>query len=266
MKQRIGLLLVCTGRYDCFIPQLMEGIEKYFFPNNELTIFIFSDKKGLIKPNSERIKVVETEIEHKPFPYSTLYRYKYFLMREPEIRLKCDYVFYIDVDCKIISEVNIELPEVQLVRNQPLVIATKHPAYSFADKSWWGSQCVDVRSKAYLPKEDWGKQTGGYYCCGGFQGGSSLGYLILSSIINARIIADEINRVTAEWHDESHFNFIINSPNLLTFKKYDFASNAVYDEPIKIMVLENDYCCQEGRETQTTKIIALNKNHEELRN
>lgn len=249
MKQRIGLLLVCTGRYDCFIPQLMEGIEKYFFPNNELTIFIFSDKKGLIKPNSERIKVVETEIEHKPFPYSTLYRYKYFLLREKEIQRACDYVFYIDVDCKIISEVNFELPAVSVVRNTPLVIATKHPAYSFADKSWWGSQGVNIYSEAYLPREKWGANTGGFYCAGGFQGGSVDAYLSLCIVADANISIDEEKGVMAEWHDESHLNKIINT-----------------HDGFLITVLPFDYCCQEGRETETTKIIALNKNHEELRN
>lgn len=254
MKQRIGLLLVCTGRYDCFIPQLMEGIEKYFFPNNELTIFIFSDKKGLIKPISERIKVVETEIEHKPFPYTTLYRYKYFLMREKEIQRMCDYVFYMDVDMKVVGEVLEEniivepFEVINAIEKPNKLIVTQHPAYAFADKSWWGSQGVNIYSDAYLPREKWGINTGGFYCAGGFQGGSKDAYLSLCHVANNQINTDEEKGVMAEYHDESHLNKIINTR-----------------EGFLLTVLPFDYCCQEGRETATTKIIALNKNHEEIR-
>lgn len=248
MKQRIGLLLVCTGRYDCFIPQLMEGIEKYFFTNNELTIFIFSDKKGLIKTNSQRIKVVETEIEHKPFPYSTLYRYKYFLMREKEIQRMCDYVFYIDVDMKVISEVLEENIIVEPFEKQNKLIVTQHPAYAFSDKNWWGSQGVSIYSDAYLPREKWGINTGGFYCAGGFQGGSKDAYLSLCHVANNQINADEEKGVMAEYHDESHLNKIINTY-----------------EGFLLTILSFDYCCQQGKETKETKIIALDKDHKAIR-
>lgn len=252
----------------------MEGIEKYFFPNNELTIFIFSDKKGLIKTNSERIKVVETEIEHKPFPYSTLYRYKYFLMREKEIQQMCDYVFYMDVDMKIIGEVrefeilnkthsnNLSWDYNYMTSGYKFIIATQHPAYAHAAKNWWGSPDVVPNSCAYLTMDKWGINTKGMYCAGGFQGGSCYEYLRLCNIAAKNISIDESNNVMATWHDESHLNYILNSDNELSKILFRDVYCFVIHTPF---VLPYDYCCQEGWETEGTKIIALNKDHKALR-
>ena len=85
-----------------------------------------------------------------------------------------------------------------------------------------------------------------HYFAGGFQGGRSKDYLELCVKISYNINTDMNNGIIAKWHDESHLN------------KYFYE-----DTPDK--VLTSDYCTPEGKQKHTTKIIALNKDHDKLR-
>lgn len=229
----IGLLLVCTGRYDVFLPELLEQVDRLFFPNEKVEVFLFTDKiKQYI--SSKRVSVNYIYTEHKPFPYPTLYRYKYMNNMTNVIRDKCNFVFYMDVDMRIVKEVGIEilpLPE------EIGLVATKHCGFQ---SGGWGSTKVDQLSKAFLPKEKWGT-----YYAGGFQGGEVNAYMDMVNTLDKNIAEDESNGIIAEWHDESHFNHYMHdkSPKELDFK----------------------YCMGESYKTDEAVIIALDKNHAEIR-
>ena len=103
------------------------------------------------------------------------------------------------------------------------------------------------KSLAYVAPGDEGEN----YYAGGFNGGSTKEFLKMAEVISDRVTKDLENGVVALWHDESHMNryLIDNPPTLSLTPSYCFAEeqmdNANYPyEP---------------------KIIALKKNHNELR-
>jgi hypothetical protein len=226
---RISLLLVCTGKYDIFLPELLEQVDRLFFPNDKVEVFLFTDKiKQYI--SSKRVSVNYIYTEHKPFPASTLYRYKYFNNMTNVIRDKSDYVFYMDVDMRIVEPIGHEILSDGL-------IATKHCGFIHGG---WGSTRVDQLSRAFVPKEKWGT-----YYAGGFQGGEVNAYMDAVNVLANNIDEDERNGIIAEYHDESHWNHYL-----------------IHNQHSE---LSHEYCMGEAYLSGTPKIIALDKNHSEIR-
>ena len=94
-------------------------------------------------------------------------------------------------------------------------------------------------------------EEGDNYYAGGFNGGSTERFLEMSEVISKRVDEDLKNGVIALWHDESHMNryLIYNPPTLSLTPSYCFAEEQ----------LNNPQYPYEP------KIIALKKNHSELR-
>ena len=103
---KIGINLICTGKYDVFVRPLITSIDKFFFKKSIINIYLFTDKNIEIEA-SNRINIIETKIEHRLFPYSTLMRYKYFCGISD--KYKCDYLFYSDVDMLFVNDVGEEI-------------------------------------------------------------------------------------------------------------------------------------------------------------
>jgi hypothetical protein len=70
----------------------------------------------------------------------------------------------------------------------------------------------------------------------------------MANTISENVLEDERNEIMAEWHDESHLNH------------YIFANP-------EFMLLPLHFCCPDNLTLQPdpAKIIALTKNHEEVR-
>lgn len=230
---KIGLLLIATGKYDQFLQPLIDSVDEYFFKDHEVDIYFFSDKTIDLK-HSNRLAVINFTIEHKPFPYSTLYRYKYFNAHKHDI--KAEYVFYCDVDMLFVDHVG---PEILPERDCNLVFV-QHPG--FAKTGGWGSPNVFKESTAYVPIEK-----RGVYVAGGFQGGETYNYLEMCRILDENITTDENNGIIAEWHDESHANYYV----------------AYSEYPTKI--LSHEYCMSDADISGSPKILALTKDHATLR-
>lgn len=231
---RIGLLLIATGKYDIFLQPLIDSVEKYFFKDNDVEIFLFSDKINNIN-HSERLKIFNIPIEHKPFPYSTLYRYKYFWNIKDCITT--NYVFYCDVDMLFVDHVGHEI----LPNNASGLVAAQHPG--FAKTGGWGSPNVFPESMAYVAPEN-----RGLYCAGGFQGGLTPSYLLTCGALDCNITLDENNGVMAEWHDESHWN------KCLSVRGYQ-----------NVKILSHEYCMSDANISGSPKLLALTKDHAALR-
>lgn len=178
----IGLLLIATGKYDIFLQPLLESVDKYFFPNDDVQVYLFTDKK--IK--SETITIFP--VKHLPFPYPTMYRYRFFTTYAGAI--KTDYLFYMDVDMMIVDYVGKEI--------LGDLVAVRHPGYY---RGGWGDYGTTKQSLAYVPVP----QRKGYYA-GGFQGGRRDNYLSAALEMAQNIDIDKSAGVVAMWHDESHWN------------------------------------------------------------
>lgn len=229
---RVGLLLIATGKYDVFLKPLLDSVDKFFFTGEPIDIYIFSDKPYKDQ-YSERINVQVIQIKHYPFPYATLYRYKHF--DQYKHILNSEYLFYLDVDMKVVAPVGEEI--------LGGIVCVQHPGFY---KGGWGSQGCSPDSLAYLPKE---KQDG--YRAGGFQGGKREQYLEACNILNARIQDDESRKVLAEHNDETHWNWYIKM----------LAHN--------IKLLDCSYCYADSNWFRNApfkkRILALEKDHNKLR-
>lgn len=226
-KKKVGLLIIATNKYINFLNKLLISANKHFCVDHDVTYFIFTNKK--IELNLERsCKVIQ--VEHKDWPWMTLGRYQIFNNSNSELS-KMDYLYYIDVDMEIVGDVGSEILSDR--------VATNHPIYDGKR----GTPETNPESLACIHENE--PMT---YFAGGFNGGTSTEYLKMCDKLSKNIDIDYSKGIIAVWHDESHMNryFVDNKPTV---------------------VLDTMYCYPEEWASNKTnkKIIALSKNHNEVR-
>lgn len=223
---KIGLLMIATGKYDRFVQPLLDSAKKYFLVNEQVNYFLFTDSKKFI--SNENLHVFEKK--HEPFPSPTLKRYETFVDHSMFLN-GMDYLFYCDVDMLFVDEIGNEILSDRT--------ATIHPGFMGGR----GTPETRKESLAYVdPKEKL------VYYAGGFNGGTTKEFLKMSEILDKNIKKDLSKNIIAIWHDESHMNrYFIDNP------------------PIKI--LTPSYCYPESSNIPLKKkLLALDKNHNEVRN
>lgn len=236
-QKRIAICLICTGKYEIFLPQLFKSIENNFLLDHKVDIHLFWDRGEVYPPwtHKRRMEFYTHGIPSYKFPYATLYRYKEILKADLS---SYDYIYYMDVDMKIVDVVGDEI--------LGDVVCVKHPGYGNVGGGAW---CDDMNSTAYtspLRRQ--------MYYAGGFQGGSTKYFLEAMRQMDRNITTDEERGVMAPWHDESHWNMFLSTCK---------------DK----LVLNSDYCMVENMGQRklwkidhlSPKIIALDKNHKEMR-
>lgn len=198
----ISINVIATNKYVNFLPDLIKSIDDFLFKDSKILVIVHTNSsiEG-INPEHKRIKILKNEIEHEPWPYTTLKRFHYFNKAKSIIE-KSDYSFYIDADSLFIGEIKEDfLPEIGM-------IGTIHPCLSIGN----GTPERNPNSKAFIsPSEN------NRYFCGGFFGGDSKSFLQMSEKIFNNIEEDLSKDIIAIWHDESHINrfFLDNSPSLI---------------------------------------------------
>lgn len=239
-KLKIGLLLIATNKYKQFIEQLLQGVDKYFFTDAELSIYLFIDDTSFKFDIPSRMNVQLFKIDSFKFPYATLYRY--YMFSQVKNHIDCDYVFYSDVDMKFVDFVGGEiLPN---MADDCGLVSVGHCGFWNGGGSWE----TNVDSKAYIPKEFCKR-----YYAGGFQGGERTVYLDACSQMSAGINDDESRGVLAVWHDESFWN------------RYLSISKSKMLTPSYCMVEQEDLRKKWGVDHFVPKIIALAKDHNKIR-
>ena len=225
---RIGLLLIATNKYVNFLQPLISSADEFFLKENEVTYYIFSNENIDIYSNR---KIVKIDIDHRPWPWMTLGRYQIFFDSK-ELLSEMDYLYYCDVDMRFVDEVGDEILGER--------VGTLHPGFVFKNKR--GTPEIRPESLAFI-----GNEQNMEYFAGGFNGGTSEEYLKMSEILSKNIKIDFENGIIAIWHDESHMNryFVDNPPTNILSPSY------CYGETMNI--------------PYQRKIIALNKNHNEIR-
>ncbi len=223
-KFNIGVLIVATNKYIEFIPNLLEGLKKYFLINHNITFHIFTDQPDHDLYKSDSINTYF--VAHKKWPYNTLLRYHMFIGQKDNL-LKEDYLYYIDADMKVVDYVNEKIIGER--------VATIHPGF-LGDR---GTPEDNPRSTAYVNTSEHM-----IYFAGAFNGGSSEEFIKMSEIISRNIDIDFENNIIAKWHDESHTNryFIDNKPTIILDPGYCYAT-------------------YRGRIPYKKKISTLNKNY-----
>lgn len=225
---KIGLLVIATNKYIQFTHPLYESVKTHFMPGHEVTMFVFTNMSDV------PAGTVRFEQEHAAWPQMTLKRYHIFLKQEAEI-MKMDYLYYSDADMRFVDKVGDEaLGD---------LVATIHPGFYNKQRHEWTYE-KRQESTAYMAPNQ------GYsYFAGGFNGGKSATFLKMAKTIKDNIDADEKKGIIAIWHDESHLNrYLFSNP----------PTNA----------LSPSYCFPEswGHLPFKKRLLALDKNHHELRN
>lgn len=229
---KICILTIATNKYLQFVEKLYSDISEKFIPDAEINCLLFTDHDV---ETSDNVRV--HKIDHEPWPIPTLKRYNYFV-KEKDFILEHDYCFYLDADMRIDSPVGEEI--------LGDLVATKHPYQSFYTIEEM-SYDRNPSSLAYVPMGE-----GKTYYAGGFNGGKTEIFMKMAKHIADNVSKDLENGVVALWHDESHMNryLIDNPPTVSLDPNYCFAEEFIgspqypYKDP---------------------KIIALKKNHHELR-
>lgn len=231
----VGFLIVATGKYHKFVLPLIESIEKNVLLNNEKKYYVFSDNEIEFGEYKNRCK--NLKIEHRPFPYPTMYRFHFFKTHWNE--LETDQLIYIDADTIVKSEIGTEVlfP----------VTVTQHCGFI----SHGGTFERNPISKTFVNVRDQKNYYGG-----GFYSFSKKEFKLLCDSCSDMIDQDVSNGIIPQWHDESALNkyMSIKSPDRVLSPAYHYPEN--HEHIYRTWGDKNRFQC---------KILLLDKNHEEIR-
>ena len=238
---KIALCVIATGRYPQFLAGLFDSAARHWFFDQDAELFLFVDKPQSplsayhgrpCSPTGRRLIKRWHRAPHEPWPGVTLHRYRTILTAADSLA-EFDYIFYCDVDMLFTAPVGDEICG-------PGLTATLHPGFAGKPRGEFTYDTNAASCACVRPGE------GRAYYAGGFQGGRAADYIAAMRTMADRIERDEGRGITAIWHDESHWNrYLIDTPP------------AVELSPL--------YCSPESWGVQARKLVALDKNHAEIR-
>ena len=175
-------------------------------------------------------------------------RYSMFLQKEEELK-EYDYIFYMDVDMRIVNVVGDE------ILGDGLTMA-EHPMYALR-KEYVPPYEPNSESSAYIPRLSQIVVEGGsprlkpLYAAGGFQGGKANLFIEAMKTMRGTIDKDFNKNYTAIWNDESHWNRYL----------YDYKGPLVALSPSYIYPdsLINEYYIKLWGRNYPPKIVTLTK-------
>lgn len=190
---KIGILYICTWKYDVFWKDFYISCEKYFLKNHEKHYFVFTDSEKIFdSENNKNIHIFEQK--NIWWPYNTLMRFHIFLSQKEELK-KMDYLFFCNANLEIKKEIWDEI-----LSNDEWLIMTQHFwYYNKSNKKFTYDR--NVKSTAYIKKWEWK-----IYVAGWFNWWTSKAFLEMCKDLSENIDIDKKNGIIALWHDESHLN------------------------------------------------------------
>ncbi|MFN8282086.1 MAG: family 6 glucosyltransferase [Chitinophagales bacterium] len=190
---KVGILYICTGKYDIFWNDFHKSAEQFLLPDSEKHYFVFTDSDNI--QSAERIHKIYQE--RLGWPKDTLMRFHLFLNIEDELK-KMDYLFFFNANYTFIKTIK----EDEFLPNEKHHFLTGqiHPvAYHKKRKNY--DYETNPKSTAFITKS-----VGTYYFAGGLIGGRTKEFLEMCHQLKQNIDTDFSNDMIAKWHDESHIN------------------------------------------------------------
>jgi hypothetical protein len=190
---KIGILYICTGKYDAFWDGFHKSAELYLLNGVEKHYFVFTDSKKL--QSSGNIHVVFQE--RLGWPKDTLMRFHIFHSVAEQLK-KMDYLFFFNANYTFVK--NITQQELLPVQADNFLVGQLHPvAYHKKRKDFDYESNAD--STAYISSAE-----GVFYYAGGLIGGRTPEFLKMCIQLKSNIDKDLTKNIIAKWHDESHIN------------------------------------------------------------
>ncbi len=236
--EKVGLLIVATGKYDSFVDPLIASARMHFCHDHEVTYYVFTD--GVI---SEAPDVVKIHQKRLGWPYDTLMRNSIYYDHRDAFASE-DYVFALDADMLFVNTVGSEIFGER--------VATMHPGYATTGARLPFER--DEKSRAYVAKKDRKR-----YFAGGFFGGSQNGFVHIVKETTERVLDDLSHDIIAVWHDESQWNryCIDYKPTVVLSPSYCYADLTTLGYSKKL--------AKSFDKKYPPRLIALTKNHKEYR-
>ena len=200
----VNLLVIATGKYDRFLPRLLESANEYFCRDYDVRIHVWSD--GMI-PAIPRVQ--PHYLPHEAWPHSSAHRWC-AILSEQETLLQADYTFHMDADTLFVAPVDSNI--------FGELVAIIHPGFiDLAPEQFPYERRPE--SRAYIPLGE-----GRRYYHSTPDGGASHRILTAWADMNQAMIDDESRGIIAYASDESYWNrYLIDHPPTLE--------------------LSPDYCC-----------------------
>lgn len=229
----VGLLIVATGKYVQFVKPLIDSAEKYFLPGHNRTYYVFTDHLDQV-PQAKNI----VGIYHGKFgwPNDVLMRFSAYYNNRT-LFAQQDYLFALDADLLFVDTVGDEA--------LGTLVGTQHPG--FINKR--GTYDTNPQSSACVQPHE-----GTHYFACAFYGAKQENFINLIKTLTDNVNRDKERNIVALWHDESHLNryFIDHKPEIILSPSYCFPEGA-------------SIAYQGATFNYHPRIIALNKNHSEVR-
>jgi hypothetical protein len=218
---KIAIFTISLGKYDIFFDELYNSVNSLFLSNHEKHFFVFTDKFLGKKDNLTQIKQ-----EKLGWPYDTMMRF-HFMSKIKENLLEFDYVFFFNVNMKVILPIG---DEILPYENNDYIMGCHHPLHFRWPKDKLPYE-RNPNSRCYIPYGE-----GEKYYQGCFNGGRSKEFLEMVEILKSNVDIDLGNGIIPIWHDESMLNWYYKSKNPLSLP-YTYIypeSYNLYGEPIMI--------------------------------
>ena len=236
--QKVAILYMATGKYIKFWDGFYQTMEKYFLPRHEKTYFLFTDHDDLSVPKN----VVKVHQDQLPWPYITFKRFHFFDGVKEQLK-EFDYIYFLNGTMMPVAEIN---EEIFPTKEQGVAVTIR--AGDFRRKYLqWFRYSRNKKSKSYIALDE-----GKYYFMGGFNGGTSEGFIKLIETLKNWTDIDIQNNVIPSWHDESMLNrYAIDLMNkgeypLILMPEYSLYEDETphrgseFDPVAKMIVLDKD--------------------------
>jgi hypothetical protein len=223
----VSVLSVATSGYLSHWHRLLASVERYFFPDDRVTMHVFTDDvEGAIEHQqiSPRVVAKVHEVPSWGWPEATLLRFRAINRYASEI--SGDVACWLDADMLVTRDTGNELTPKSWANGLAFV---HHPGYwrpkgsaqiqtwlksprTFASDLIWqlggkkalGAWETNDESLAFVAPDQRHD-----YVCGGAWFGWTDRILQMSQVLEARTDEDLARGFIARWHDESHLNWYV---------------------------------------------------------
>jgi Glycosyltransferase family 6 len=225
---KIGILYLCTGKYNIFWKDFYESVESLLLPGCDKEYFVFTDAVQIEYEQKENVHKIFQEATD--WPYSTLLRFHIFIKAETQL-MEMNYIFFFNANMKIVSSISPEelLPD---PTTEDGLTGVLHSGYYKATSNQLPYERKQKKSASYM-------KNGRYYFQGCLSGGTRDAYLKLIKELKQNIQTDLDNKIIAIWHDESHLNKYMadKNPKILS-PAYSYPEGKIFDFQAKILMLD----------------------------
>ena len=132
---RIGILYICTGKYDIFWKDFYLSAERYFMQDQSFIIeyYVFTDSPKLYdEENNKHIHRIKQK--NLGWPDNTLKRFHIFLRIKEQLERETDYLFFFNANLLFTSPIGKEILPPSDSSKHPIKYTIKKGCISFQVK------------------------------------------------------------------------------------------------------------------------------------